>query len=160
MLITIVVFLLILSVLVLIHEAGHFFVAKFFGIKLYGEDEAGSGSISLKQKEVTGDTKRAFFARPVWRRALVVFAGVFMNFVLAVVIISVLFSIVGVQTPGNKVTVDAVVKGAPAQESGLKAGDIIISANQVSIISAEQLVSYAKSHLGEKLNLKISDQKS
>ena len=197
MLLTAVVFLLILSVLVLIHEAGHFFVAKLFGIKveefgfglpprifgkkigetvysinwlpiggfvkLFGEDEAGAGRPNLKLKTQNikkGDEKRAFFAKPVWQRALVVFAGVFMNFVLAVVIISILFSVVGVQTPGNKVTVDAVVKGAPAQEAGLKTGDIIISANQVSMISAEQLVTYAKSHLGEKLNLKISDQKS
>jgi regulator of sigma E protease len=192
MLITAVVFLLILSVLVLIHEAGHFFVAKFFGIKveefgfglpprifgkkigetvyslnllpiggfvkLYGEDEAGSGSIKLKQKEVKKDLDRAFFAKPVWQRALVVFAGVFMNFVLAVVIISVLFSFVGVQTPGDKVTVDAVVKNAPAEKAGLKTGDIILSANKVSITSSEQLVSLARKHLGEKLNLRIKDK--
>jgi len=192
MLVTIIVFLLILSVLVLIHEAGHFFVAKLFGIKveefgfglpprvfgkkigetlyslnwlpiggfvkLYGEDEAGSGSVSLKQKEIKGDKKRAFFAKPVWQRALVIFAGVFMNFVLAVVIISVLFSVVGVQTAGDKVLVDAVVKGAPAAQAGLKTGDVIISANNISITSASQLVSYAKSHLGEKLDLKIKDK--
>jgi regulator of sigma E protease len=194
MLITIVVFLLILSVLVLIHEAGHFFVAKFFGIKveefgfglpprifgkkfgetlyslnwlpiggfvkLYGEDEAGSGSVKLKKQIIKGDEKRAFFAKPVWQRALVVFAGVFMNFILAVVIISVLFAFVGVQTPGNKVAVDAVVKGAPADKAGLKAGDIIISANKISITSASQLVTYAKSHLGEKLNLIVSSKNS
>jgi len=43
-------------------------------------------------------------------KIIVVFAGVFMNFVLAVTIISVLFSAVGVPIPGNKVTVDAIVK--------------------------------------------------
>jgi regulator of sigma E protease len=194
MLVTIIVFLLILSVLVLIHEAGHFFVAKFFGIKveefgfglpprifgkqigetfysinwlpiggfvkLYGEDEAGSGSISLKQKAVKGDTKRAFFARPVWQRALVVFAGVFMNFVLAVAIISVLFSIVGVQTSGNKVTVDAVVKGAPAQQAGINVGDTVVSANNSSITSASQMVTLARGHLGEKLTLVIKTPKA
>src|SRR3989304_8463614 len=84
MIITILVFLLILSVLVLIHEAGHFFVARKFGIKveefgfgfpprlfgkkigetiysinwlpiggfvkLYGEDEAGAGRVTLPKK--------------------------------------------------------------------------------------------------------------
>ena len=237
MLITVIVFLLILSVLVLIHEAGHFFVAKFFGIKveefgfglpprifgkkigetiyslnwlpiggfvkLYGEDEAGAGritldtktphdmveskSFSMKEKQTlissensvieeeeieisekikiskkseNEDSSRAFFAKPVWQRALVVFAGVFMNFVLAVVIISVLFSAVGVQTPGNKVVVSQIIKNSPADKAGLKAGDIIISANKTSITSAEQLVTYAKKHLGEKLNLEVSSQKS
>jgi regulator of sigma E protease len=232
MLLTVIVFLLILSVLVLIHEAGHFFVAKLFGIKveefgfglpprifgkkfgetlysinwlpiggfvkLYGEDEAGAGRISPSKKDTTdvvqnksysmrerdiqissgettieeedieisekitiqrkgrnSDLSRAFFAKPVWQRALVVFAGVFMNFVLAVAIISFLFSIVGVQIPGNKVSVDAVVKGAPAEKAGIKAGDIIIAVDKTSISSAEQLVAYAKNHLGEKLTLKL-----
>ena len=97
MLVTIIVFLVILSVLVLIHEAGHFFVAKFFGIKveefgfglppriagkkfgetlysinwlpiggfvkLYGEDEAGGGSIKRKQKEIKGDIEQSIFCQ-------------------------------------------------------------------------------------------------
>jgi regulator of sigma E protease len=193
MLVTIIVFLLILSILVLIHEAGHFFVAKFFGIKveefgfglpprifgkkfgetlysinwlpiggfvkLYGEDEAGGGSIKLKQKEIKGDESRAFFAKPVWQRALVIFAGVFMNFVLAVVIISVLFSVVGVQMPGNKVTVNVVVKDAPAAKAGIKVGDTIVSVDKTSVTSAEQLATYAENHLGKKLDLKVSSQK-
>src|SRR6266700_2448569 len=103
MLVTIIVFLLILSVLVLIHEAGHYFMAKRFGIKveefgfgfpltpaiwqkkigetvysfypvliggfvkLYGEDEAGSGRIAVKKetKEQKEDEHRAFYARPL-----------------------------------------------------------------------------------------------
>jgi regulator of sigma E protease len=194
MLVTIMVFLLILSVLVLIHEAGHFFVAKFFGIKveefgfglppriagkkfgetlysinwlpiggfvkLYGEDKAGGGSVSLKQKVIKGDEKRAFFAKPVWQRALVIFAGVFMNFVLAVVIISVLFSVVGVQTPGNKVTVDAVVKNAPADIAGLKVGDIIVSVNNIQVTTSEQLQQYTDAHVGDKLALEVKSQNS
>jgi regulator of sigma E protease len=193
MLVTIIVFLLILSVLVLVHEAGHFFSAKFFGIKveefgfglpprafgkkfgetiysinwlpiggfvkLYGEDEAGSGSVKVSQKEIKGDLSRAFFARPVWQRFIVVFAGVFMNFVLAVTIISVLFSAVGVPIPGNKVTVDAIVKGSPADKSGLKVGDWVLTINGTSITSTTQLITITKQHLGEKLELKVKNQK-
>src|SRR5579883_1661169 len=126
-LLTILVFIIILSILVLIHEAGHFFTAKKFGVKveefgfgfpprlygkkigetiysinalpiggfvrLYGEDDAGSGKIGtvkdytkLKDK----DMQRAFFVRPVWQRASIVLAGVIMNFVLALVLISYL----------------------------------------------------------------------
>src|SRR5260370_13483749 len=109
MLVTILVFLLILSVLVLIHELGHFLTAKKLGVKveefgfgfpprvwgkkfgetlysinllpiggfvkLYGEDEAGGGSLQLPkndskntsdQRQVTKDKDRAFFARPIW----------------------------------------------------------------------------------------------
>ncbi|MCL5434936.1 MAG: M50 family metallopeptidase [Patescibacteria group bacterium] len=192
---TIIIFLIILSVLVLIHELGHFIVAKLlkikveefgfglppraFGIKrgetvysinwlpiggfvkLYGEDEAGSGRPQVKsQKLKVKNLDRTFFARPVWQRALVVAAGVFMNFALAVVIISYLFSVVGVPVPGDKVSVSEIVKGSPAEISGLKPGDTIESINSIKITSSSQLISYTKEHLGEKLTLKIRNQKS
>lgn len=197
MLITILIFFLILSILVLIHEAGHFFVAKFFKIKveefgfglpprafgikrgetiysinwlpiggfvkLYGEDEAGAGKVSLSKKESKGkdkDIDRAFYSKPVWQRAAVVFAGVFMNFVLAVTIISILFSFIGVPVAGKDVRVDQVISGAPAQKAGLKSGDIIVSINSVKIESPEALVGFTKKHLGEKLVLEVKDEKA
>ena len=139
MILTVFVFLLILLLLVLVHEFGHFVVAKKLGIKveefgfgfpprifskrigetlysinllpvggfvkLYGEDEAGAGRLSLpvssskynvsSEKEKIHNTKyiphatdleRAFFARPARQRAVIVLAGVVMNVLLAVVI--------------------------------------------------------------------------
>jgi regulator of sigma E protease len=197
MLLTIVVFLIILSVLVLIHEAGHFIVAKLlkikveefgfglppraFGIKygetlysinwlpiggfvkLYGEDEAGAGSVSLKVKSPklkVKDKDRAFFARPIWQRALVVVAGVFMNFVLAVAIITVLFSVVGIATGGDKVVITGLVNGAPAERAGLKVNDTIEYINNLKITSPNQLVSYTKQRLGQKLTLKVKTAKA
>ncbi|MBI2442691.1 MAG: site-2 protease family protein [Candidatus Levybacteria bacterium] len=132
--ITFLVFLLILSILVLIHEAGHFFVAKKFGIKveefgfgipprawgkkigetiysinwlpiggfvkLFGEDDAGAGRVAKgKEQRAKGeDLSRAFFARPVWQRVLVVVAGVIMNAVLAFVIYYAYLGISGWKT--------------------------------------------------------------
>lgn len=192
MLLTIIIFLIILSVLVLIHEAGHFIVAKLlkikveefgfglpprvFGIKygetlyslnwlpiggfvkLYGEDEAGAGKPSLKVKSSklkVKDEGRAFYARPVWQRALVVVAGVFMNFALAVVIISVLFSVVGIAVGGDKVIVTQLINGAPAEKAGLRTGDTIEYIGNVKITNPNQLVEVTKNHLGEKLTLRI-----
>jgi len=123
MLLTIIVFFLILSALILIHELGHFIMARALGIKveefgfgfpltraifsikkgetiysfypvliggfvkLYGEDEAGAGRVSMsKFKKATVKTKgsdRAFFARNPWQRAAVVVAGVVMNVLLS-----------------------------------------------------------------------------
>ncbi len=185
MLITVLVFLLILTTLVLIHEAGHFFVAKKLGIKveefgfglpprvfgikrgettysinflpiggfvkLYGEDEAGTGNVKLSIEAA----QRAFFSRPVWQRALVVLAGVVMNFVLSVLILTYFFGISGVQTPGDKVFITEIVKDSPALRSGLKTGDQIVSINGEKITSSSQLVSTTKQHLGEKLRLII-----
>ena len=148
MLITIIAFVIVLSILVLVHELGHFLTAKKFGIKveefgfgfpprvfgkrigetfysinllpvggfvkLYGEDSAGGGSIRQKPKALPRrqagnsqqpDLKRAFFARPAWQRATIVLAGVIMNFLLAVVLISYLFSTHGVAIPTEKIRV-------------------------------------------------------
>lgn len=198
MLVTIIVFLLILSVLVLVHELGHFITAKIFGIKveefgfglpprifgkkfgetvysvnwlpiggfvkLYGEDEAGSGRPQIpnlkSQISNAKDIDRAFFARPIWQRAVVIFAGVFMNFILAVAILSFLFSVVGVPIPGNKVNVDVVVKNSPAEKAGLKVGDTILSINGASITSTTQLITITKKHLGQALALKVRSPKS
>ena len=195
MLITVIVFLLILSVLVLVHELGHFFAAKKLGVKveefgfglpprafgkkigetvyslnwlpiggfvkLYGEDEAGAGRISKTkdQRPMTKDQRRAFFGRPVWQRALVVVAGVIMNFILAVIIISYIFGVAGVRTPGDKVVVLDIVKGSPAQISGMRKDDVVESINGIKVTSATQLISLTKMHLGEEIVLQIKDQK-
>ncbi|PIR80270.1 MAG: RIP metalloprotease RseP [Candidatus Levybacteria bacterium CG10_big_fil_rev_8_21_14_0_10_35_13] len=196
MLITILVFLIILSVLVLVHELGHFVTAKLFKIKveefgfglpprafgikygetlysinwlpiggfvkLYGEDAAGGGRVraTINNQQLTinkREERRAFYSRPIWQRATVIAAGVFMNFVLAVAIISFLFSFVGVPTPGDRVVIGEVVKGSPAQTSGLKAGDIVESINGVKITGPDQLVAITKKNIGESLKLKVQD---
>lgn len=191
MLVTIVVFLLILSILVLVHEAGHFIVAKLFGIKveefgfglpprafgfkhgetlysvnylpiggfvkLYGEDEAGSGRVQTTSKQVTKDIGRAFFSKPAWQRSLVIVAGVFMNFLLAVLLISFLFSWVGVPLPTGKVQVSQVINGSPAQKAGLKVGETIISINNSKITMPQQVIDATRNNLGKTVVLKVLD---
>ncbi|MEX2007420.1 MAG: M50 family metallopeptidase [Candidatus Levyibacteriota bacterium] len=187
----ILIFILILTVLVLIHEAGHFFVAKKLGIKveefgfgipprifgikrgetiysvnwlpiggfvkLYGEDSAGGGKVGKSQHPVK-DIGRAFFARPAWQRALVIVAGVVMNFILATVIISYLFGVAGVPVAGDKVIVAGVSPSSPAEQAGLSEGDVVVSVNDVFIKSPTQLTDYTKQHLGEELRVAVEKE--
>lgn len=188
---TIIIFLLVLTVLVLIHELGHYLVARKFNIKveefgiglpprawgkkigetiyslnwlpiggfvkLYGEDEAGAGRVGKIKKAVLTikDRERAFFAKPWWQRFLVGFAGVFMNFVLAVLIFSFLLGAVGTGVPKDEVLVNQIVAGSPAEEVGLKKGDVIQRLNNQKITSTNQLVSETRKHLGEKIILLV-----
>ena len=193
MIVTILVFLLILSVLVLVHEAGHYFVAKKLGVKveefgfgfpprvfgkkfgetiyslnllpiggfvkLYGEDDAGGGKIgsvtdeALKAKGT--DLKRAFFARSPWQRALIVIAGVVMNFILAIIILSYLFAVQGVPVEGNRVVIAGIAKNSPAAIAGLKEGDTIFKVDNLQITSSEQVIAYTKNHLGKQIEVEI-----
>ena len=173
MLLTIIVFALMLSVLVLIHELGHFVTAKFFKIKveefgfgfppklfgkkrgeteytfnalpiggfvkLYGEDEAGSGKVS-KSKKVSKDLHRAFFAKPAWQRIIVVTAGVVMNFLLAVFIATYLLSTQGIPKDTQTVIVSEVDENTPAQIAGIKEGDIIKSVDSTAITDTKTLI--------------------
>lgn len=191
MLLTAIVFIAILSLLVLVHELGHFLVAKKlkikveefgFGlppralsfkkgetvysinwlpiggfVKLLGEDEAGGGRVEKGKKgKISKESlKRAFFVRPIWQRALVVTAGVIMNFLLAVVIISFLFSAVGVPEVGNEVIVSSVVNNSPAQKAGLEKGDIIQEINGKEIKNSAELISITKQNQGKEVALLV-----
>ena len=191
MLLTIISFLLILTVLVIVHEAGHFFTAKILGVKveefgfgfpprawgkkvgetlyslnwlpiggfvkLFGEDDAGGGKVGSvsPEKIEKKDVKRAFFARPVWQRFLIVFAGVFMNFALATVILTYLVGAQGIPTPGNEVFIAAVVKNSPAEKAGLQAGDKIIAVDGNKVMSPAYVITYTKMHEGKEITLTV-----
>lgn len=178
MILTIITFFLVLSFLVLIHEAGHFFAAKMFHVKvlefgfglppkifgvkrgettysinalpiggfvrLYGEDGE-----EVKSNE---DRKRAFYAISPWKKLVIILAGVFMNFTLAVIVISYIFS-QGVYVPGNKVFVEDVVKGSPAYVAGIKTGDQVSKIGVNEIKSTEDLIAVSKKYSGQKVNL-------
>ena len=193
MILTIVAFIVVLSLLVLVHELGHFLVAKKFGIKveefgfgfpprilskrigetlysinllpvggfvkLYGEDSAGGGSIKTqnsKLKTQNYDSKRAFFTRPAWQRAIIVLAGVIMNFLLAVILISYLFSTHGVAVPTENIRVLEVARNSPAASSGLRQGDEVVSINGQRILETSDFAKIAKQSAGRMIELKLA----
>ncbi len=145
---TILIFLAVLFVLILVHEWGHFIVAKLTGMrvdefaigfppKLFswkrGETEYSLNSLPLggfvriygedptAVKGTDPDSARAFGARPKWAQALVLIAGVTMNWLFAWFLL-VIIMLVGVPTQieeqnataDSVVYIDSVLKGAPA----------------------------------------------
>ena len=215
MLITIIVFLLILSVLVLIHEAGHYFMAKKFGIKveefgfgfpltpaiwqkkkgetvysfypvliggfvkLYGEDEAGSGKIGASDevgKVKKEDEERAFYSHPLWQRISVVVMGVVMNALLAVVIYYVFLAMGNFQTQlpliGNhkffgvdqKVTTQVVIseveKKSPAAKAGITPFSTIVSLDGKKLTDILSFATFIKEHAGKPMTITWQDEKT
>lgn len=164
-------FLLVLTVIVTIHELGHFWVARAFGVKVErfaigfgraiasrtdrhgiewrlgwmplggyvkfaGDMDASSvpdsrGLDALKSeinaREGAGAERDYFHFKPVWQRMLIVAAGPFANFVLAITIFAVLFSLVGVELRPARVA--QVTPGSPAAEAGFLPGDLITGLN-------------------------------
>jgi len=194
MLLTAATFIVILTVLVLIHELGHFVAAriigvrveefglglppKFFGkkigdtqytinwlpiggfVRLAGEDEApDTKSSKLDSTKV----KRLFWARSKKERAVILTAGVVMNFLLAVGITAFLL-VNGVQEPSGRVHIVRVAPGTPAHKAGLREGDVISSvgpvnvsddSKAVSVTTTSDLISYTKNQVGQPVKLVV-----
>lgn len=151
---SIIVAILVFSIIIIIHELGHFLLAKKNGIGVV-EFSIGLGptiwgirkgetKFSIKLLPFGGlcqmvgeDTdqntiaENAFYSKGVWQRFSVVFAGPFFNFILAFVLSLFVIGCVGYDAP----TVASVVSGSAAEEAGLKTGDVIkkIGKDKVSI---------------------------
>ncbi len=135
MFLTIVVFILVFSLIVFVHEVGHFVMAKRAGIKV---EEFGLGfpprvfsykkgetvySLNLfpiggfvkihgedGKKKDDPDKERAFYSKSIWTRAKILTAGVAMNFLLAAVLLSLGYWIGLPAITGDDQTVDAKIQ--------------------------------------------------
>ena len=159
-LVTIVAFAVAISVLVAVHEFGHFWVARRLGFQVLrfsigfgkpllrrvGRDGVEyvlsaiplGGYVKLADEReapvAPEDVARAFNRRPVWQRILVLVAGAGANFLFAVVAFWVLF-MAGV--PGLKPVVREVRADSIAARAGLRAGDEIIAVGGEAVATTE-----------------------
>jgi regulator of sigma E protease len=180
-LLSIVSFLVVLTLIVTIHELGHFLVARFFGVKVdrfslgfgktlfsrtdkhgtewrvaalplggyvkfSGDLDASSvpdeaGLAELRQRVIAehgpGAERDYFHFKPIWQRALVVAAGPAANFVLAAVLFTILFSVIGEQILAPRVF--RVDPGTPSAAAGFQRGDLILAVNGRPVREAQEV---------------------
>jgi regulator of sigma E protease len=95
-------------------------------VKFLGDDnEAGRPDREAITKMSPEDRRRSFVGKGVAARAAIVAAGPLANFLLAIVIFTLVFSIYGKQVTSPQV--DSVVAGSPAEKAGFKPGDMIVA---------------------------------
>ncbi len=210
---SILIFIIIILVLVVSHEFGHFIVAKLnnirvdefsfgfppkiygkkigettynlnalpFGgyVKIFGEniDEADLLEVGFLDKEETQEklklAERSLINKPKYIQALVMVAGVAMNFLVAWLLLSIGFmsglpSSVGMAPGGaivnNKyLTVTSIVKSSPAELAGLKIGDKLLALetkeDSTKLLSsnlvAENVQIFIKKHKGEQVKIEF-----
>ena len=206
MLLTIVTFLIVLSVLVLVHEAGHFFTARLFKVKVeeFGlgfpprgigwqgkkiikgnrdlseaEKKDGvvyslnwiplGGFVKIKGENDNSTDSDSFAGKPVGQRFLIIAAGVLMNIILAIVLISIGFAVGwpqatdGLNANSNIISSDVriveVLKDSPASQAGLKVNDQILSVDGVKVKTEADVQTAIAKKTGSTSTLEIISSK-
>ncbi|BCV21125.1 RIP metalloprotease RseP [Moorella sp. Hama-1] len=172
---TIILALIMFSVLVLVHEGGHFLAAKRAGIKVEEfaigmgpalmQGKKGETTYSLRAFPLGGfnrmagmegpdlDDPRGFNRQPVYKRMVVIGAGSGMNFLLALVLFIMVFMVLGI--PADVNVVGRVEPGMPAAQAGLSPGDRILQVNNTPVSTWREMVDLINKHPGEKLTLLV-----
>jgi regulator of sigma E protease len=148
-----------LNFIMIVHELGHFIAAKKFGIKVLefslfigpkifsitrGETQYTLrlfpiiAYVKMEGEEEVSGSDRAFYKKPLYARAIVAAAGSFANILSAVVILTIIFSIMGYQTN----TLDAVGKDSPAAKIGLQKGDTIVKYGGKSVLQPTDALTF------------------
>ncbi len=162
----ILLFLIIFSIIVIVHELGHFLLAKKNGIYVTefslgmgptilgftkGETKYslkllpfGGACLFLGEDGVSTDN-RAFPNQSVWARISVVAAGPIFNFLLAFLCSLFIIGGIGYDAP----TVYKVIPGYPAEEAGIREGDKIVKLNHTGIHVYREVSLYVQMHQGE-----------
>lgn len=171
---SIIIMILLLSVLILVHEAGHFFAAKAFKMKVskfgFGlpigptlwEKQVGDVKVLVhafllggyvafpdddKELDLPKDSPDRFLNRPIHQRLVVVSAGVMANIVCAFVFVLMTAFLWGHMPSGKyNVFVNQIVaaKDQSVWNSGLQTGDRIVKINGSNIDTAYGLLTYAQ----------------
>ena len=183
------IFIVALSVLISIHELGHFLAAKKFKVfvyefglgfppKLFGK-KIGETVYSLNLLPIGGFVRiletlsgsvikkktamrgRVLDTKPKRVRFLVMISGILMNLALAVVIFSVVYGILGVPKQVDRVKVVGISETSPAFRSGIEIGDYILAVGEQSIFidSTSKLIEEIDKNLGKNTNMVISREK-
>ena len=172
--VSIISFLVIIVVLILAHELGHFVTAKISGVKV---DEFGLGFpprlLSVRRGEtlyslnaillggfvkMTGEEDPkipgSLASKSIGNRLLVLSSGSLMNFLLPLFLFSIAFMV-----PHNlaigQVTVTEVASNSPAIRAGIKPGDTILNVDEKTVNSSGDLHRYIQLNLGKEITILI-----
>ena len=183
---SIVAFLLALIAIILIHEFGHYLVARAFGFRVLeyfvgfgprlwstrkGEIDYGvkaipaggyvkiAGMNPFVDDVPPGDEHRAYYAKPIWQRTLVILAGPLSHVLVALLIFSTLWWVQG-EARDRPRRIDYVAPTlndvtSPAVAAGLRVGDVILRLGELENPSGAEIGPYLSDHVGEPVEVTV-----
>ena len=121
-------------------------------VRFTGDMDPASMGKNLDQLS-PGERARAFHAKPVWQRFLIVLAGPMANFLLAIAIFAAFFAAFG--APSTPPVAAQVMPGSAAARAGLQPGDRILSMNGRSIEGFDDIASFTVLRPGEHVIIEV-----
>ncbi|MFS8110883.1 RIP metalloprotease RseP [Rhizobium jaguaris] len=185
----VITFVFVLSLLVFVHEMGHYLVGRWSGIRImafslgfgpeiagftdrhgtrwklsiiplggyvrfFGDEDASSKTDVDQLSAMTEEERaRSFAGAKLWKRAATVAAGPIANFILAIAIFAVLFSVYG-RTVADPV-VAMVTRGGAAAEAGIEPGDRLVAIDGTKVTTFDEVQRYVGLRPGRDIVLTV-----
>jgi regulator of sigma E protease len=167
---TLLLFIVTFTAIIAVHEFGHYLSARLLGMKVLefafgfpprvaAIEHAGikyslnlipfGGFVRiLGQDDFTieqegGGDPRSFTSKPWWSQAIVLVAGVTMNIILALTVLTAAFA-TGTTAPTGEVKVDQVAEGSPAERAGVLMDDVVVSIDGRTFTRSQDIVNYVR----------------
>jgi regulator of sigma E protease len=174
--------LVLIGIMILIHEAGHYCAARWFDVQIdvfsfgfgprlfgfkKGETDFRISAIPFggyvkmageQPGEENADAPRAFLAKPRWQRLAIAFAGPAMNIVLAIGLLTGLYMSKFPKAPASALegVVGYVAPGSAAEKAGLREGDRILTIESIKNPTWEDIYIQEVSNANRPLQVRIS----
>jgi regulator of sigma E protease len=183
MFVSILIFLVVLSILILVHEFGHFIMARRAGVmveefgfglppRLIGK-KIGETIYSINalpfggfvrlygEQDEEGITlpKRAFLNKSKKVRISVIVAGVIMNFLLGIFAFGIVYSFSGIPKDTHQIKIVDISANSPALSSGLIVGDIIRKADGKELGNVDDFIKYIDTKRGQRVAIETDGKK-
>lgn len=169
--------ILVFSVIILVHELGHFLAAKHVGIEVeefsigFGPRLTGFHAIDTKfsvraiplggfvrmlgeEDEEQKDAQGSFLSKTPLQRMFVIASGPVMNFILAIFLFMLIFGVVGLPVL-SEARIGSVLPGLPAEQAGLHGGDLVLELDGEPVETWGELQEYIMDNPGNPVNFLI-----
>lgn len=187
-------FIIMITTIVFVHEFGHFYFARLFGVKIevfsigfgrailwwndkkgtkwklgwipmggyvkmYGDVNVVSGpDIDKLAKMSEIERKQSFYYQSIWKKVIIVAAGPFANYVLAIIIITWIYFLNGTNVVSPEIT--DVALNMPASNAGLKIGDVVVKIDNKDIKTSADIMSAIQSSNGASILVTVNRNES
>src|SRR5262245_51969546 len=167
-----------LAILIVLHEGGHFLVARLCGMRVerfsigFGPPLASfkrwgtifqvapiplGGFVQITGLNPNEEFDKAdpmvYPNRPRWMRLLTVLAGPAANYLTAIVFVFIVFMVYGIEPKTQRI--DEAMSNRPAAAAGLKAGDVLVEANGQPVDADHQIIDVIQAGHGAPVNIKV-----